>query len=369
VRIPRAAVLAGAITTGVVTALAMLGAGGAAWAAKAGPAAKAPGWRISHSFGTANTGLDGIQATSPASAWAVGQSAAQTPLVYKYAGGHWRAVSRPGPAGSFIGSAAASSTSNVWLALENLAAVDHWNGHRWRRITYHSTAQVSVSGVTTTGWRDVWVFTYDFGTKTETARHYDGHAWTTRTLPAVIDSSGYAQVSQSSPRDIWAWAYDSATSRYQTLHYNGSSWHVIKLPGLGISPSDAVAGQMLALSGKNVWATMYPETGTQRAVLLHWTGHAWHRIGGKLPAGVLNGPIASDGHGGLWVSELSYPHAYLGHYSGGKWTRWSVPRPKGDTLRLSALALIPGTRSLWATDNLNLGFGTTSGADILKYGR
>jgi hypothetical protein len=368
VRFPRAAVLAGTITTGAVTALAMLGAGGAT--AQAAPAAKAPGWRVSHSFSTANTSLSGIQAISPTSAWAVGQTATQTPLVYKYAGGHWRAVSRPGPAGTFAGNVAASSTSNVWLLLANMPDADHWNGHHWKRISFRSaTAQVLLSGVTTTSSHDAWVFTENESTDVETAHHFNGRTWTTRTLPAVITAAGYADVSEASPRDIWAWAWDTTTSRNVTLHYNGSAWHLIKLPSLGVSPTQAVAGQMLALSGKNVWATMYPESGPQKAILLHWTGHAWHRIGGKLPAGILNGPIASDGHGGLWASELNYPRAYLGHFSGGRWTRWSVPGPKGDTMRLSALTLIPGTRSLWATDNLNLGFGTTGGADILKYGR
>jgi hypothetical protein len=78
-----------------------------------------------------------------------------------------------------------------------------------------------------------------------------------------------------------------------------------------------------------------------------------------VPKGVSLSSVASDGHGGAWMtSDSAAPVMY--HYSGGRWTH--VPGPVTADLQ-SDLELIPGTRSVLATAEL----GGSEGA-VLKYG-
>jgi hypothetical protein len=93
------------------------------------------------------------------------------------------------------------------------------------------------------------------------------------------------------------------------------------------------------------------------AVLLHWNGKAWSKA--AVPKSVSLSSLASDGHGGAWMtSDTAAPVMY--HYSGGRWTH--VPAPVMTALP-SDLELIPGTRSVLATAELR-GFKDA----ILKYG-
>jgi hypothetical protein len=342
----------------------------------AAQAARSPGWRIAYDIHTLNTALDDVAATSAGNAWAAGGTSAGTPVVYRWERGHWRAISRPGLKGEsvFGESVAATSDSNAWVALANDPAVDHWNGHRWTRISFAAIQQVLISGIVTTGPADTWVLTENFGTKVETAHHYNGKKWTSKTLPIVVTSGSYANgVSASSAASIWAWGDNLKTSAAETLHYNGRSWRVVGLPKNLVPAGYTVQSeQILALSPTSVWATVeayYSATSVGPVVLLHWTGHRWYKITGKLPAGMLTGPLASDGSGGLWlVTENAKGVRYFAHYRAGKWSSSKVPAAMAGAIDINSLTLIPGTHSLWAAGIVNLGFGTTSGAVILKYG-
>jgi hypothetical protein len=109
---------------------------------------------------------------------------------------------------------------------------------------------------------------------------------------------------------------------------------------------------------------------------VHWNGTSWTRV--SLPFGghpITGKPLASDGHGGIWlvvnIGTGKNLTTWFAHYAGGKWTKTAVPDvprslppPLGQTMP-DQLAWIPGTRSLWATgevDSLDL---TTA---VLKYG-
>jgi hypothetical protein len=354
----------------IVTGAAVLAALGAGLPAAA-QAAKTPGWRIAATISTSNTSVSDVVATSATSAWATGVSGTQTPVVYRWRAGHWRTIARPGPTDSFASAVAATSAANAWVMLANDPVVDHWNGHRWVRKSFAAKQQILMSGLTTTGPDNAWVFTENFATRQETAHHYNGKTWTARPLSISVDAGSGADVSSSSASDIWAWGYDIATSTAATLHYNGHAWRVVPLPahlvpsGVSVQPQ-----QVLAESASNVWATVsaYSSTSAGPVVLLHWNGHLWRKVTGKLPPGTLTGAIASDGHGGLWLGGASGTSPYLAHYRAGKWTRQPVPAAKKGAVDLSALTLIPGTRSLWGAGPVGLGFGTTAGAAFLKYG-
>jgi hypothetical protein len=341
----------------------------------AAQAARSPGWRIVYDIHALNSSLDDVTATSAGNAWASGATSAGTPVVYRWERGHWRAISRPGLKGEMVfgASVTATSDSNAWVALGNDPAVDHWNGRRWTRISFAAAQQVQISGIVTTGPADTWVLTENFGTRVETAHHYNGRKWTSKTLPILVTSGAFADgVSASSAASIWAWGYNVKTMAAETLHYNGRSWRVVSLPGNLVPAGDSTQSeQILAQSRTSAWATVdaFSATSVGPVVLLHWTGHRWSKITGKLPAGALTGPIAPDGRGGLWlVTENAKGVRYFAHYRAGKWSSVKVPAATAGATDINSLALIPGTQSLWASGLVNLGFGTTSGSAILKYG-
>jgi hypothetical protein len=109
-------------------------------------------------------------------------------------------------------------------------------------------------------------------------------------------------------------------------------------------------------------------------VLLHWDGTDWDRAGGSRPAGELLGPIAPDGHGGLWLyaakSKKTFPFQapFFVHYSRGTWKTYAAPTSPVGPIFISAIALIPGTRSLWGVGTIQSGGFTTKGSVIIKFG-
>jgi hypothetical protein len=347
----------------------------AAWPTRPATPAPAPvahlaAWRVQQKFHTANAGLADIVATSRTNAWAAGVSSHGKPVVYRWNGTSWRAIARPGRAGSAAAGVAASSARNVWVAISGEAAVDHWNGHAWKRVSFGSPDRVEIDGLTTTGPRDVWVFSYDSKTKTQTAFGWNGRRWKRTRLPGSLGGGPAARLaSASSPSNVWAWAYDAKHRRWESLHYNGHAWKRIRLPRWLLPARRTVLPeQLLAKSAHDVWGTVYAVRGATRGpvVLLHWDGHHWSRMSGHLPGGTMTGPIATDGNGGLWLgAQRPGGAAYLAHYLGGRWTRSALP---ASGTAVTALALIPGTQTLWASGVIGQGFGTSRGAVILRYG-
>jgi hypothetical protein len=83
----------------------------------------------------------------------------------------------------------------------------------------------------------------------------------------------------------------------------------------------------------------------------------------------MGGLSAPDGHGGIWlamdVGTGQASTAWFCHYSGGRWTRTAVPKTGGQQPLMVNLSWILGTRSLWATGEVDTADG---GEAILKYG-
>jgi hypothetical protein len=358
--IARAAV---AVTASAVAAMAV-GLPGA-------QAAPAPGWRLFHTIGVPNTSLGDVTATGTSDAWAAGSSAAQRPVLYHWNGRQWVAIARPGSQGTFAASVAASSASNVWAVIANAGAVDHWNGHTWSRTTFGSPLSALGGAVATTGPANTWVFTYNQTTGVEKAHHYNGRSWSTTTLPATVDGGSTAGlVSASSAANIWA--FGVAHSAWVTTHFNGKTWQTAPLPAnLVPAGNQMLPEQMLAESPTSVWATVLSISSSSAgpAVLLHWNGQRWSRVTAGIPAAALLGPVASDGHGGLWLyAETPTYIPFLAHYLSGKWTRAAVPAAPQGSVSITSLALIPGTRTLWGVGAVGAAFNTSKGAAILGYG-
>lgn len=341
------------------------------------PAAKTPGWRVVKTFATANLNLsEGVVAFKDGTAWVSGESETEAPVMYHLAGGKWSRVIFLGPPGSFVTAVSASSPANVWAALANEPDVAHLTSHGWVLQPFsHGTDQVVITAVLTFGPRNTWVFYSALsGSKgTGFASHFNGTSWHATTLPSPVSANGFVDVvSASSPVNIWALTF--AARRFATLHYNGHGWKLLPLPKHVVPPSRSVEPrQILAQSPTNVWVTAFTSGKTTAGpiALLHWNGKKWGKESKDLPAGTLTGPIAPDGHGGLWLAAdtTSFKPELL-NFAGGKWmTRKAPGSPlKGQRLFIGALARIPGTKSSILGDAvLANGDGSVAGSVVIKF--
>jgi len=216
----------------------------------------------------------------------------------------------------------------------------------------------------------VWAF----GQPTTTSQrgyyaHFDGKTWTTGGFP--IEGTAAAALS---PDDVWVGG-EAESGALVIDHWNGHSWRAKTLAAPCSSPGALtwVTG-VAAVSPHDVWVSVLTgqgASGNPISFLDHWNGTSWTRV--SLPFRgdpALDTPLASDGHGGVWagISIGTGPQltVWFAHYAGGAWTKTAIPvtaghDPLGQTT-ISQLAWIPGTRSLWAAGEADLGTA------VLKYG-
>lgn len=334
---------------------------------------RSPSWHVVKTFIPHNTFVDDIVGLRGGIAWAGGESPARTPALHHLTGRTWRAVSLPGPPGTFVTNISATSATNVWAALANEPLVARLTGGGWVTKSFaHGTDAIATDNIVTIGPKNTWVFAFDFNTKSPFAEHFNGSTWTRSPLPALVDCDCQTHaVSASSAGNIWAWVFDSKTKAFATMRWNGQKWQVIKLPAHVVPTGQKVGAlQMLAESRTDVWATADNVMSTGSIILLHWNGHAWTKIGGKLPKGQLAGPIAADGRGGLWLIGRTRTFSqFILHYTGGRWTRFSMPSDSAGTVQVDALGLVAGTMTVLGAGNLSPNFGGDNGAVVIEFGR
>ncbi len=130
--------------------------------------------------------LSAVTATSPASAWAVGEyfirgGTADRTLILRWDGAAWKRVASPNPgtADNLLNALAATSATNAWAVGEynnfitrvrfssHRTLVAHWNGTAWRQVTSPnpggSANDISLRGVTATSARNAWAVTLHCG--------------------------------------------------------------------------------------------------------------------------------------------------------------------------------------------------------------
>jgi len=361
----------------VVSIAAVLSAG--LTAAHAAPAAKA-GWRVIKAFGLPNTDLTSIVAFRHGAAPWLGGMALSPKLQFYAAVESLAPMAQPLTAlttqlGTGVNGLSATSPTNVWASLEGVTGgqVDRKSGGGWHAYSFAiGSDDILMAPVVTTGPKSTWALDEDFTTGIAYGYHFNGSKWHRQVLPAAPDANGsVGYVSASSGRNIWALTF--VKNNWASLRYDGSKWQVIPFPRK-LAPAGTTLGarQILALSAKNVWATMGTETktGLGPLVLLHWNGSRWSKVAGKLPADSLTGPIASDGNGGIWLAAGRRASAVpvILHYSRGRWATFKEPTFKGKGVAIADLTLIPGTRSVIGTAIIP-GLGeSTDGTAVIKYG-
>jgi hypothetical protein len=341
-----------------------------AQAAQAGRATPAPGWRLTNVYGRGAANIDppfsgGLTATSRGSAWSIFSGCTwpcnpgkPTTVVRHWNGHRWTAV----PAAELHGLSpylvTASSANDAWLfgPVPNGRGVGvlHWTGHHWSKqpapawvIRVNGSGEASLYAADFSQ-RDLWMFSQGsyIGQRTAFAAHFQNGRWTKSYLPDVPEST--AAVSSS---DIWSigQAFNGKGAEV-LMHWNGHRWKTSDLPK---QRNDGYAFGLTAVGAGGLWAVWQPLKAGVKAYLLHFTRGHWIKV--NFPATGSGYPQTGDGAGGLWLSGFASGHKRVQlflHLSRGHWTTAKTPNSGYSPGNVDELALIPGTRSVWAIGNV-----------------
>jgi hypothetical protein len=276
--------------------------------------------------GDVETDILGIRAASATDIWAVGtylvSDGAYRTLILHWDGTSWKQVPSPNPAGTRSGddnslaAVTASSPTSAWAVGQyggprrvSKTLVLHWNGTRWKRVASPSPGSASndLSGVAASSARAWAVGAYASGGREKTLiLHWNGTAWKHVPSPSPASSgSSLMTVRSSSSSNAWAVGSYSPGGRDRTLalHWNGTRWKRVATPDPGGSGGQNELSGLAVFSSANAWATGSYRTGTTfRTLILHWNGTAWKHVASPNPGGggMLSGAGASSS-GSIWT--------------------------------------------------------------------
>ena len=361
------------------------------------PATGSPGWRLVDKFGYDYGTLNSVMATSGNDAWAAGFWNGPVPSsdrqIAHWDGSSWQSSQLPsaftdsGTSRSTGTAVAALSSSYSWAfvsrALTSQQAVQSfallWHGGGWQQFRLADGS--TIASATALSQTDAWAFG-SIATGQSIAAyavHFNGKRWNRTPIPVVPEATAVP-----GSRNIWAVGPDDSAAgdviprRFALAHWTGR-WHVTQLPNLNQKRGHYVHEISVVTDGSGgAWVAMtflafaqgqqFPDGG----LLLHWTGKTWQTVTPPVDTFGL-GPVAHDGHGGIWIFALSpsnncgNPCSMLHRSATGVWSQATVPVK---FFQAVSMRQIPGTDSVWAA-----GIGDlcdSCAADIgvmVKYGR
>jgi hypothetical protein len=339
------------------------------------------GWRISATYAVpaSSTILTSVDAVSSGDAWAVGftaKNATTAPpatVIRHWTGKSWISVTLPARVArawarqSALFSVVGASPRDVWIFGSLAGGYLRLNGRQWSTGTLPGSnaaagafVQVNVTRVFSA--TNVWVFggkiTGAQGTTSPYAAHYNGHTWTAQIVPGTSAITAASAVSSS---NIWALegsagplSFGSA-SPAQPLVVRWtpkSGWHQpASQPTLG------AGGTLSSITTEPGGAVIAGGSASNTAMgttplAADWAGGKW--IVASLPVSATAakwelGVLSPDGSGGAWAfAEATNRNTeQLWHLHGGTWSR-VAPGFGTRPWLLLALALVPGTHSVWA---------------------
>jgi hypothetical protein len=304
-----------------------------------------------------------VVAPGASSAWAFGgtnqAASSDTPAAQHWNGRQWQPAALPAGLAGSIGPASAPSAADVWAGGSTGEYVLHWNGRQWAVAHQFAGTGLSMSGLTALGPANVWVFgTSGFGPGLGTW-HFNGTAWTQVTGPGASVSSASALSATS----IWGIGRSGPDATATIFHFNGKAWAPVKVS----LPPNAEFAAVRAISPTNVWVAGVTNGSRTQPLVLHWNGQAWQRV--AVPFSVTPAPSAliPDGHGGIWLAassgSITQVFWAVHRSAAGAWTRTKIGTTS--TRELNALALVPGSASVWGAGRVLTSSG--SNAAILAF--
>jgi hypothetical protein len=250
-----------------------------------------------------------VAATSPANAWAVGTYTTGGPngltLIEHWDGTAWKRVPSPNrgvyPGGNFLDGVAATSPANAWAVGEyyNISntgktLILHWDGTAWTQVPSPNPkprfSDNQLTGVAATSATNAWAVGYStFGGYHTLIEHWNGTAWTLVPSPDPLGpGSEYGNilyaVAATSPTNAWA-VGDSGNSTL-ILHWDGTAWTRVPSPNPSSSESQLYA--VAATSPTSAWAVGdygSGQYGPYYTLILHWNGTGWSQVNSPNPPG------------------------------------------------------------------------------------
>jgi hypothetical protein len=280
-------------------------------------------------------------------AWAFGGTnpgGRSDPVAARWNGRSVTPSALPAGLGAFVSYASAPAAGDIWAASQYGAYVLHWDGRHWRVATSWHRGQIT--GLTAISDRDVWVFGRTVNGERGTGTwQFNGRSW--HRLSGL--ASSVYRASAVSGRDIWAIGASGASQ--SILRYDGIAWQ-------RVHTGRALAGiqlrDILAISNRNVWVAgnQVTKSGVVRLVLAHWTGAHWTRLVSRLHAWA--GRLARGPRCEVLLTATPTGASATGLIlvaSSHGWRATMIVR-SALGLGISDVALVPGTRSLWATGGI-----------------
>lgn len=248
--------------------------------------------------------LSSIGTTEDGGVWAAGAGGA---LLVREASG-WKRLETHGPSG--LAAAFGSSARDLWAWDSPMTALRHWDGEQWRIVTLPEFPGQ--------GWalakHDVTVVSRkrEAEQATLTAWHWDGDAWTPRTVDLGVDLQGLAY---TPAEGLWAKGFERPSETPVLWRQDGAGWKKVFAPGWR-----GHLGQLFATSPGDVWLSGYEEPlgGRTSWVMLHWNGTTFERSG---PPDAF--PLAGTGPRDVWagVPRPEAPNRFgLLHFDGERWS-------------------------------------------------
>jgi hypothetical protein len=250
-------------------------------------------WSIVSSLNASATGysqLNRVDATSASNVWAIGSDTQAGPLVHRYNGTQWVAMTRP--AGIAPRGLDVVSSAEVWVAgySGSAATVSQWRNGTWttrytqpstgRHLTVFEAIAVDPAGQV---WAVGWDRDYDAPGRPVSSLvvHFDGTSWTREVTPNPLNRNTLTDVVAVGNGDVFAVGVAQDTSgggitpRSLMLRKQGTSWSSLTVPQ-GEAGSQDQLQAVAAVSSTSVWAVGYyysPTSGLYEPLLVHWTGN------------------------------------------------------------------------------------------------
>jgi hypothetical protein len=224
------------------------------------------GWTEASPAASSGT-LGGVDALSSTNVWAVGSVGIGPPMVQRWNGSSWQAVSSPNPPGGrgSLNAVSALSSTDIWAVGNTIDGslvhplIEHWNGSAWSIVPAPRTNdELSLADVTAFGANDVWAV--GFGRQGQTYRprilHWNGAAWSFSKLPSLPPNGTLDGVGGRSTTDLWAVGAVPNSLGYSStmiLHWDGAAWRRVSSPNPGGETTSNMLHSVVAFPSGNAW--------------------------------------------------------------------------------------------------------------------
>jgi hypothetical protein len=171
------------------------------------------------------------------------------------------------------------------------------------------------------------------------AVHAEGISGRVPHATSALSGTGFLNdVVAISAKNAWAIGRYGGLLRSKALveHWDGTTWHRI-----GLTPAGGWLNGVAATSAHDVWAVGY---GGNRALILHFNGKTWRRIASPALPGVRSVlvDVTAISPSNAWAVGQTGSKTLIEHWNGRAWSRVASPSPPGNPF-LSGIAAASAT--------------------------